>query len=58
MSTQYITKRYHFAAYLLLMLDLITVMPAIYITGFVVSPFVVVLPITLYTVYFVNYDSR
>lgn len=54
----WMTRKHRQAAYLLLGLDLLTVGPAIYFTGLIVSPFLLVIPITLYTVYFIEYNSR
>jgi signal transduction histidine kinase len=38
-----ITKRYRLAAYLLLGLDLATMLPAVYVSGFLASPFLIIL---------------
>lgn len=52
------TKRYRLAAYFLLGLDFVTIMPAICFSGFIFSPFVVVLALTVFAIYYVELDSR
>lgn len=53
-----LSGRFRRATYLILVVDLLTIVPAIYFTGFVGSPFWVVLPLALNTVYFVNFNLR
>ena len=54
----YFSQHYKMAAYMLLALDLLTILPAIFFSGLISSPFILVLPLTIYTVYFVNFEAK
>jgi len=53
-----LTGRYRLVAFLLLGLDVATVIPAIYLTGFVASPFVIMLPISFNVFYYLSMSKR
>ncbi len=54
----YFTRNYPRSAYMLLILDLFTLMPAIYFSGMFGSPFLLFLPLTIYNVYFLGLKMR
>lgn len=53
-----VTKNYRMAGYMLLGLDVATILPAIYFTGMVASPFIVLLPMSLFSTFFINRDAK
>jgi len=52
------TGNYRMAGYLLLGLDIVTILPAIYFTGMVASPIIVLLPMSLFSTFFIDRNAR
>jgi signal transduction histidine kinase len=52
------TGRYQLVSFLLLGLDMATIIPAIYLTGLVASPFVIMLPISFNVFYYLSMSKR
>jgi len=53
-----ITRNFRLVGYLLLGLDIMTVLPAVYCTGMVASPFIVLIPMSLFSAFFINRNAR
>lgn len=53
-----VTHEYRRVSYALLCVDILTVLPAVYFTGMVASPFLVIIPVTLFSTFFINHDAR
>jgi len=52
------TGRYLRTAYMLIFVDMATIIPAIYLTGFPASPFLLVLPVFLNIIYYLGMSKR
>ncbi len=52
------TGRWRAAVYFLFALDQVTTLPAVAVTGMVTSPFMIILPFALFSVYYIEYDIR